>query len=434
MKRVGIIVALLLSASMAFAAGESIEVWMISNPVPEIIKAFDTAAANFEAATGVKVNYVRVPTNDFHTKLITSLSAKQYPDVVIWNIHPGLEFQATGAVVPVDDVVSSLGKDLFSDTLLKSCSSGGKLYEIPFLARPSGLHVRKDWLKKAGYDTTLYKDAKGIYYVKGLRTWEDVLEAGKKMTDKAAGKYGLGFQFSRKGFGDSAAFALNVLFSYGGSLLDAQGNVAINAKAAIDAFTFIKKMWDSGAVPAAATTWDGNSNNQYFIKGDIGIVSNSNSIMAKLTADTGAKPEDLLIVPYPSGPNGVSRMWNNPETITIFKTSRLDASKKFARYLIDAKTQVQMFKIMNFGYYSPLRTDVMDDPLFDSLSDNERVMMQDSTKITDASYPAEPNGKINALINAYVMDDALSRIAVDGWTPQQVVKELEQKIKSALED
>lgn len=434
MKKLCIAIALLLACTMSFAAGESIEVWMISNPVPEIIQAFNDAATNFEVSTGIKVNYVRIPTNDFHTKLVTNLSAKQYPDLVIWNIHPGVEFQATGAVATVDDVVSSVGRKLFAESALKGGSVGGKLYEIPFLTRPAGLHMRKDWLEKAGYDTKLYKDADGSYYIKGLRTWEEVLTAGIKMTDKAAGRYGMGFQYSRKGFGDSAAFALSLLFSYGGSLLDSQGKVAINSPQAIEAFAFLKKIWDSGALPAACTTWDGNANNQYFIKGDIGIVYNSNSIMAKLTADTGTKPNDLVIVPYPTGPRGGSMIWSNPETITIFKTAKLDASKKFARYLADAKTQVQMFKTMGFGYYSPLRPDVMSDPIFNSLSANERVMMQDSTKITDASYPSEPNGKINALINAYAMDDALSRIAVDGWTPQQVAKELEQKIKDALED
>ncbi len=434
MKRLYAVVSLFFCMSMISAFGESIEVWMITNPVPQIIQAFDDAAANFETKTGVKVNFVRVPTNDFHTKLVTSISAKQYPDLVIWNIHPGVEFQATGAVADVGDLVNSFGRKRFTESVLGTATVGGKLYEIPFLSRPAGLHVRKDWMKKAGYDTTFTKDANGIYYVKGLRTWEDILALGVKMTDKANGKYGMGFQMSRKGFGDSAGFGLSLLFSYGGSLLDAKGKVGINTPQAIEAFSFVKKLWESGAMPAAVTTWDGNGNNQYFIKGDIGMAYNSNSIMAKLTPETGTKPEDLMIIPYPSGPRGQSMIWSNPETITIFKTPKLELSKKFAQHMIDTKTQVDMFKTMGFGYYSPLRADVMADPQFNSLTDNEKVMMQDATKIVDACYPADPNGKIGALVNAYVIDDALSRIAVDGWTPQQVVKELAQKIDEALND
>ena len=187
-------------------------------------------------------------------------------------------------------------------------------------------------------------------------------------------------------------------------------------------------------MPAATTTWDGNANNNYFISGEIGMVYNSNSILTKLTDKTATKPDNAIIVPFPSGPKGLSMMYSNPETLTIFKTPKVELTKKFAAYLLDTKTQVAMFKTMLFGYYSPLRADVMADPLFNSLTDNEKVFMQDAMKIVDPSYPGEPNGKLSALINAFVMDDSLSRIAVDGWTPQQVVKELEQKVNEALND
>ena len=435
MKATKSLLALLILLAPGFlVAAESINVWMISSPVPELIKAFDDAAVDFESASGIKVNYVRVPPGDFHTKLVTNISAKQYPDLVIWNIHPGVEFQATGAVLPMNDTIGAFGKSRFADAVLKSCEVGGKYWEIPYLSRPAGLHVRKDWMKEAGYDTKLYKDAKGRYYLKGLSTWEDYLALAKKMTDKSRDRYGMGFQMSRKGFGDSAGFALAVLFSYGGSLLDPNGKIAINSPEAVDAFAFIKKVWDSGVMPASTTTWDGNGNNNYFIGGEIGMVYNSNSILTKLSAKTAAKPEDVMIVPFPTGPKGLSYMYSNPETITIFKTPHSEAAKKYALYLLDTKTQVAMFKTMKFGYYSPLRADVMADPLFDSLTDNDKVFMQDSSKIVDPSYPAEPNGKLSALINAFVMDDALSRIAVDGWSPQQVVKEIEQKENDALND
>jgi hypothetical protein len=52
-------------------------------------------------------------------------------------------------------------------------------------------------------------------------------------------------------------------------------------------------MWDSGAVPAAPRHGR-KQQHPGFNKGDIGIVSNSNSIMAKLTAVTGGyKTGDL---------------------------------------------------------------------------------------------------------------------------------------------
>ena len=95
----------------------------------------------------------------------------------------------------------------------------------------------------------------------------------------ANGKYGLGFPMSRKAFGDSAGFCFSVIASYGGRILDEEGNLDIDTPEMRAAIQYLIDVWNSGAVPSAATTWDGNSNNQFFLTGDIGIVCNSNSIM-----------------------------------------------------------------------------------------------------------------------------------------------------------
>ncbi len=433
--------ALLVSVSFAFAEGNqesasaptSVEVWMINSPVETIIKAFDTVGANFESETGITVNYVRIPTNDFHTKLVTSISAGIYPDMIIWNSSPGIEFSATGSVLPVDDIVNEVGRDQFGEGTLKMFTMNGDLLEIPLFVRPAALHARKDWLAAAGYDTELKTDSNGIYYYEGLKTWEDLLAAAKKINDPANGKYGMGFPYSRKGFGDSASYLFSVMACYGAGLVDAKGNVGVNTPEAIDALNYVKAVWDSGVVPRAATTWDGGSNNQFFIGGDIGMVYNSNSIMGKLNDTTGTKPENLMVIPFPAGPAG-AYMGAGPESITLFNKKDNSASKAFAKYLLKAETQVSMFEIMGFGYYSPLKKDVMANDLFSNLDDNQKVMMQDSMKAVGISYQSEPNAKLNALYSSFIFDDALARIAVENWSAEKVAAEMAEKVEEALND
>jgi len=440
-KFLGTILFVLLSLTSVFAEGQkekssapqSVEVWMINSPVETIIQAFDTVGMKFKEETGISVNYVRIPTNDFHTKLVTSVSAGVYPDMIIWNSTPGVEFSATGAVLPVDDIVSKIGRDQFGEGTLKMFTVSGKLLEIPLFVRPAGLHARKDWLKAAGYDTTLKTDSNGIYYYENLRTWEDLLTAAEKINDPANGKYGMGFPFSRKGFGDSASYLFSVMACYGAGLVDSKGNITIDTPEAVEALRYVKKVWDSGVVPAAATTWDGGSNNNFFIGGDIGMVYNSNSIMGKLNETTGTKPEDLMMIPFPAGPAG-SYMGAGPESITIFKKKDTSASRAFAEYLLKAETQVEMFKIMGFGYYSPLKKDVMANELFSNLDDNQKVLMQDSMKAVGLSYLSEPDARLGALYSSFVFDDALSRIAVDGWSAERTAAEMAQKTKEALND
>ncbi len=181
---------------------------------------------------------------------------------------------------------------------------------------------------------------------------------------------------------------MGILFSYGASLIDANNQSAINSPEAIAAFDYVKRVWDSGAVPAAATTWDGNANNQYFIQGDIGVVNNSNSILGKLGADTAFGPDDVIILPNPEGPAGLALCSGSPDTVTLFKTAKLGDAREYARYLLKLDTQVKMFETMGFGYYSPVRTDVQAAPLFANLTDNEKVFMQNTLGASSRATPA----------------------------------------------
>ena len=432
-----------LSLSMIFAGGaeeatassspKSIEVWMISNPDEKIINAFDLVGSDFTAKTGIEVTFVRTPTNDFHTKLVTSVSAGIYPDLIIWNSAPGVEFCNTGMVESMDWLIDEIGRDQFGEGALKMFTVDETLYEAPFLVRPAGLHARKDWLEKAGYDLTLKTDENGKYYVENLETYDDILDAALKINDPQNGKYGLGLAYSRKAFGDSAGFCFSVMVSNGARIVDDEGNLAIDTPEMRNALDYLRKVWESGAVPEAATTWDGNSNNQFFLAGDMGMVINSNSIMGKLNADSAVKPEELVILPLPKGTAG-AYMQANPESITIFKTKNVEASKEFAKYLLQSDVQLKMFETMGFGYYSPLKKDVMNSPMFESLSANEKVLLNSGDQYVGSCFPGEPNAKLSAIYASYFYDDVLSRIAVDNWSNDQIIKEMEQKAKEMLFD
>ena len=432
-----------LSTAMIFAGGskesgnkgtpEAIEVWRISNPDEKIIAAFDQVAADFEAETGIKVNYILTPTNDFHTKLVTSISAGVYPDVIIWNSNPGIEFVNTGKVYPMNDILEEVGMDQFGEGVIKMFQIGDTIYEAPFMVRPGGLHARRDWLEAAGYDLTLHTDENGKYYIEGLQTYEDMLEAGKKITDAANGKYGLGLGFSRKAFGDSAGYTFSVIASYGGKIIDEEGNLSIDTPEMRAAIQYLIDVWNSGAVPAAATTWDGNSNNQFFLTGDIGMVFNSNSIMGKLNAESAVKPEQLIMIPLPAGPAGAF-MQATPESITLFDTDNIEGSKEFAKYLLRTDVQLKMFETMGFGYYSPLKAEVINDPMFDDLSQNERVLLNSGDQYVSSSFPGEPDARLSQLFSAFFYDDILSHIAVDGWNVDQIIDEMEKVASEMLFD
>ena len=239
---------------------------------------------------------------------------------------------------------------------------------------------------------------------------------------------------SRKAFGDSAGFCFSVIASFGGRILDDEGNLDIDTPEMRAAIQYLIDIWNSGAVPSAATTWDGNSNNQFFLTGDIGIVCNSNSIMGKLNAESAVKPEQLVMLPLPKGPTGHGYQQATPESITMFETKNVESAEEFVKYLLSTETQLKMFETMGFGYYSPLKKDVINDPMFADLSDNEKVLLNSGDQYISASFPGEPDARLTQLYSAFFYDDILSHIAVDGWNVDQIIDEMEKTASEMLFD
>ncbi|MDK2897638.1 MAG: multiple sugar transport system substrate-binding protein [Candidatus Atribacteria bacterium] len=432
-------------SSVALAAS-SIEVWQIHSPIPEIMNAFDWAAQEFEAETGIKVNMVRIPTEDLHTKLVVSISAGQYPDLLIWNIRPGLEFQGLGVVEEVSSVIDEVGRDNFpTATLTMFQAPLGKQWEIPLFARLAGYHYWKDWLLDAGLDPNPTVLDDGSMVVNAYNTWDDVLETSKKLTKDLSGdgtidQYGAGFQYNRKGFGDSAAYAFSVITTFGGHLFDSQtGEVVINSPQTVAAYQFMKDIYKSGVMPPGVVAWDGYDNNKYFMDRTVGFIVNSNSVISNVRENDPELADKIGVTIAPAHPEtGLRTYSGSPDTMTIFKTDNTDSAKEFAKFLLKANTQVEMFKIMGVGYYGPLLLNVMADPFFSEIGEQERMFVENNKYFVGPEYPGVPSPELItvalAVYNGFVYDDALTRISVDDWSPEDAVKEIEKRVLEMLEE
>ena len=344
----------------------------------------------------------------------------------------------------IQENIESFGGDPNNVTLFGQSGGGSKITAL--MASPLAKGLFERGIVESGGNTTFmseelsewitdiiisYLEIEDVEQLQSI-PYEDLLEAGVKITDAANGKYGLGFAMSRKAFGDSAGFCFSVIASYGGRILDEEGNLDIDTPEMRAAIQYLIDVWNSGAVPSAATTWDGNSNNQFFLTGDIGIVCNSNSIMGKLNAESAVKPEQLIMLPLPKGPTGHGYQQATPESITIFETANVANAEEFVKYLLNTETQLKMFETMGFGYYSPLKKDVINNPMFADLSDNEKVLLNSGDQYISASFPGEPDARLTQLYSAFFYDDILSHIAVDGWNVDQIIDEMEKVASEML--
>jgi multiple sugar transport system substrate-binding protein len=130
----------------------------------------------------IKIDIQLTPYGQYWTKLETAATGEVLPDI-FWINGPNIvKYAANDMLVPLDQLVESNNIDLsvYPEGLIDLYTVDGKLYGIP-----------KDWdLTALWYNKKLF-DEKGVEYPNENWTWDDMVEAARKLTDKEKGIYGI---------------------------------------------------------------------------------------------------------------------------------------------------------------------------------------------------------------------------------------------------
>lgn len=164
------IATLMLSAAMAMPAHAEVSImyadWLASLVEPGI--------ANYEAATGDKVNAIKLPGDGYVERVALDLSAGTAADVIQMDSFVVSELASAGYVEPLDGLASSWDQyGSYMKGLLDVVSYDGHVYALP-----TDTDVRMLW-----YSMELFKQA-GIATPWAPKTWDDVLAAAQTIKDK----------------------------------------------------------------------------------------------------------------------------------------------------------------------------------------------------------------------------------------------------------
>jgi multiple sugar transport system substrate-binding protein len=288
---------------------------------------------DFQKAAGLRVTYETIQANDLSTRITAALEHRSGPDVfqMIWN---QLHLYAAG-LENLDDLGAELGVDTYYPCLQGVARVDGVLRGIPYYGIGNAVVYRKDVFEEIG-----------IHAVP--ETLDDYLNTGAKL--KAAG-WPVG-QTLGHAFGDATAFCYPLLWSFGGREVDEQGNVAINAKATLQACEFLRAFWHDACDPSGLT-WDDASNNRALFAETIGATLNGSSIyFAARNHPEQAPPglaDKIAHFMLPRGPAGAYSTIL-PLTHVVARYSRQkDVAQAFIRYLMQ-KERYEPYILLQKGY------------------------------------------------------------------------------------
>jgi sorbitol/mannitol transport system substrate-binding protein len=156
----------------------------------------------------IQLNWVTLEENVLRERVTTDIATKggQYDVVTIGNYEVPI-WAKQQWLLPLEN----LGADYDVDDMLPAIRGGlsldGKLYAAPFYGESAMIMYRTDLMEKAGLK------------MPESPTWEFVIDAAKKMTDRANGVNGICLR-GKAGWGENMAFLTAMANSYGARWFD----------------------------------------------------------------------------------------------------------------------------------------------------------------------------------------------------------------------
>ncbi len=259
MKKLVLVVLVLLSASMIWAAGAQDDaaekdvtlsvLWFNDGNESEVF--LNTISDYLEAHPNVSVDMQLVPFGDYEKRLKLMIAGGNPPDLArVTNNHVAMFadnlLALNDRVENFDEVIAGFNKA----SLAFATSGDGNLVALPTEATANGMIVNVDLFENAGIDIREFS-----------KTWDwdqwyDAMNQVVAANDNL--KYGLGYDFSPHRWS-------TLLYEAGGRFLADDGfGMGFATPEALDALNFFKKLHDDGLIPASV--WMGSENPQELFK------------------------------------------------------------------------------------------------------------------------------------------------------------------------
>ncbi|MFE3659557.1 ABC transporter substrate-binding protein [Streptomyces sp. NPDC059165] len=321
-------------------ASKTVTVWMY--PVimdPKANAAYwDGIEKGFEAKEkGVDLTIEQLPWENRDQKLATAFGSGKGPDVVLLNPDQIPQYQASGALLPVDRAIAD-AKSAFRPAALEVMTQDGKLYAAPIYHTVTSTLYNKKLLAKAGISVP-------------PTSWDAITAAAPRL--KQTGATTLDYSASNEASLNMSFYPL--LWQAGGRVFDDSGKkAAFNGAEGVEALSFLVDLYKSGAVPKSAMTNANLFTDQALGKQQVAMGFTNTPADAALAEKAWGKG-NVIVGPALTGPKK-QVCFGIPGGLGINARSRnVAGAEKFLAYMIEPAQIESMGKAG--GFFSP-RADV----------------------------------------------------------------------------
>jgi multiple sugar transport system substrate-binding protein len=377
------------------ATGE-LTVWAMGTEgenLPKLTKSFE------DANPGVKVKVTPIPWDAAHNKFTTAITAQSLPDAAMVGTTWMGEFANLGALDPTP---SGIDPTSFFPGALDTTKVGGTNYGVPWYVETRLVYYRKDLAAKAGITTP-------------PTDWDGLKAMAKAMKEKAGAKYGINLQPGGTG---SWQTVMPFAWSAGASITkDGDKQFTFDTPEMQAGLSYYQSFFTD---KLAGTDLPPNQTEAQFVNGQVPMFI-SGPWMAGSVAKLGGDAIKPNIGVFQIPKNKTATSFVGGSNFVVFKNGKnKDSAWKLVKFLSDAKTQAEWFKL---SADLPAVKSAWDDP---SIS-GDPLLPVFGKQLDDAKAPP-------AIVNweqvATAFDTEVEKMAKAGQSPADTAKAIQTKASS----
>ena len=296
---------------IANAAASTAVVWQVQGFVPEEDAAFRKTVADYEKASGNKIDLSVMPFQALNQKAISAITGGDVPDLIFHDAPATILPQNAwnDKLVDVSDVVDTYRSRLSETALLNSTFYNGTTKQRSFYLAPvkqatSPFHIWGDLVTKAGFKLS---DAPKTWDA----FWDFFKPVQKELRAKGMRKlYAMGLQITTVGPNDGNGLFYYFMVANGGQDIGTRdGKLHTDdpkvREAAIRSVEYMTNCYKEGYVPPEALTWnDADDNNAYHEKLFVMDLDGTLSTELAMIKNKKAYYEEAVVMGLPNRNDG----------------------------------------------------------------------------------------------------------------------------------
>lgn len=400
--------------------------WHSFTQGPRMETLQSAANAFMKQNPGVKITIETFSWSDFYTKWTTGLVSGNVPDMS--TAQPGhvSEMINAEAILPLDDLINSIGRERFYEAPLTEMTADGSTYAVPLYSHAQVMWYRKDLLQK--------------YNLQVPTTWDELYEAAS-IINKGEGGAVFGCSVP---MGTNDMMATRYLNFYvrsaGETLITKDGKANLTSQAAIDGINYWVKMYKNNS-PSESINYNVLDQATLYYQGKNAFDFNSAFHISGVEANRPDLLDYIDCAPMPTIKKGNAQTGYETSNIpmVIWKNSKHpEISKAFIEYLYQPENYVPFLLSVPVGMLPAIK-EVVNDATFNSNATVQKFKNALNVISNAVGYGTAigmeygPRVEAGLITSQGVIESMFQDIILNGTDVQKAAKAAEDRLNELFE-